>query len=144
MKMTCKYCGIVSKPHKCPNIKNKWNRDNNRKDKKIYRTNRWQNTRDSILDSYNHICLWSLYVDGVIVKANTVHHIVELLEDETLAYDEENLITLEQYKHNYIHELYKTNKIQVQDLLRLMVKSYRDDDRTIGKYKHMTNLISVM
>lgn len=139
MKMTCKYCGIVNKPHRCPHIKTKWNRDNNRNDKRIYRTSMWQRTRDNILDEYNHICLWSLYIDGEIVQADRVHHIVELLEDETLAYEDDNLIPLDQYKHNYIHELYKTNKIAVQDLLRKMIESYQKGDRTLGKYRKMVN-----
>lgn len=135
MKVSCKYCGIVNKPHKCPHIKLKWSKDNDRADKKIYRTTRWQNARENILDEYNNICLWSLYVDGEIVQADRVHHIVEVLEDETLAYDYGNLIPLDKYKHNYIHELYKTNKVEVQDLLRKMIESYQKGDRALGKYK---------
>ena len=134
MKMTCKYCGIVNKPHKCPHQRTKWNRDNNRTDKKIYRTMIWQKTREHILQEYNHVCLWSLYIDGEIVQADRVHHIVELLDDESLAYDEDNLIPIEQYKHNYVHELYKTNKLEVQQLLKKMIKSYREGDRTFKKY----------
>lgn len=135
MKVTCKYCGIVDKPHKCPHQKVKWNSDNNRSDKKIYRTTRWQNTRNNILDEYNNICLWSLYIDGKIVEADRVHHIIELLEDETLAFEDDNLIPLDQYKHNYIHELYKKDKAKTQELLRLMIKTYRQGDKTLGKYK---------
>ena len=134
MKITCKYCGIVNKPHKCPHKKTKWNRDNNRTDKKIYRTMMWQKTRENILQEYNHICLWSLYIDGEIVQADRVHHIIELLDDESLAYDDDNLIPIEQYKHNYVHKLYKTNKLDVQQLLKKMIKSYREGDRTFKKY----------
>lgn len=134
MKMSCKYCGIVNKPHKCPHQKTKWNKDNNRTDKKIYRTIMWQKTRNNILDECNHICLWSLYIDGIITRADTVHHIVELLDDESLAFDYDNLIPIEQHKHRYIHEIYKTNKNEVQQLLKKMIKSYREGDITFKKY----------
>ncbi|WP_243152453.1 hypothetical protein [Clostridium butyricum] len=133
--MSCKYCGIVNKPHKCSHQRTKWNRDNNRTDKKIYRTMKWQNTRENILKEFNYICLWSFYIDGIITRADTVHHIKELLENESLAYSNDNLIPLRQYQHNYIHELYKTNKDEVQDLLNKMIKSYREGDRTLSKYK---------
>lgn len=59
-----------------------------------------------------------MYKEGKIVKANDVHHIVEILEDETLAYEEENLIGLSKDKHKLIHELYKDNKKLVQDELK--------------------------
>ena len=34
MKTTCKNCGIVNKPHVCPQIKRKTN--NNREDRRVY------------------------------------------------------------------------------------------------------------
>lgn len=133
--MSCKYCGIVDKPHKCPHIKTKWKRDNNRADKKIYRRIMWQKTRENILEEYNHICLWSFYIDGIITRADTVHHIYELIENETMAYEEYNLIPLRKYQHNYIHKLYKSNKHELQELLKKMIRSYREGDRTMKKYK---------
>lgn len=139
MKKTCKYCGIVDKQHHCPYNKVKWNKDNQRADKKVYRDIRWINLRTEVLDDYNHICLWSLYVDGQTLVANRVHHIIEVLDDETLVYDYDNLIPLEYYNHNLIHELYKKDKAKVQELLRLMIESYRKGDKTLGKYNHVVN-----
>lgn len=134
MKSTCKYCGIVNKPHVCPHIKRKTN--NNREDRRVYKTSKWQKTRELILDEYNHICLWSLYIDGRVVKADVVHHIVEILEDKNLSYEEDNLIPLEYYNHTMIHEMYKTNKNKTQNLLRMMINSYKNGDKTLGKYKN--------
>lgn len=142
MKITCKYCGIVSKPHKCPHNKVKWNKDNQRADKKVYRDIRWITLRNEVLDDYNNICLWSMYIDGEIVIANRVHHIIEVLDDESLSYYYDNLIPLEYYKHNYIHELYKANKLEIQGLLREMVESFRKGDKTLGKYKNIFKIIS--
>lgn len=134
MKTTCKYCGIVDKPHHCPYSKRKV--DNTRSDKKLYRTSMWQSTRQNVLDNYNNICLYSLYVQGVIIKANVVHHIVEVLDDESLAFEGDNLIPLEYYNHTLVHELYKKDKERTQSLLRLMLQSYTKGDITLGKYKN--------
>ena len=81
------------------------------------------------------MCLWNLYIEGRVVSADEVHHIVEILEDESLAYDEDNLIPLEYYNHTMVHEMYKRNKNKTQQLLRMMIESYRCGDKTLGKYK---------
>lgn len=134
MKITCKYCGIVSKPHHCPN--NKRITDKDRTDKKVYRTGRYQKVREEVLKDYNYTCLWSLYVDGIIKAADETHHIVEILEDENLAYDYDNLIPLEYYNHHdVVHELYKKDKAKVQEILRKMCNDYKNGDKTLGKYK---------
>lgn len=136
MKVTCKSCGIVNKPHICPHKKeNRRRYDKDREDKKIYKTKRWQELREQVLQDYNYICLWSFYIDGEIVEANEVHHIVEILEDESKAYDDDNLIPLEYWQHKYIHDLYKKNKAKAQELLHKMQESYVKGDRTLGKYK---------
>lgn len=134
MKMSCKYCGIVDKPHHCPHSKRKT--DNTRVDKKIYKTGRWISLRQEVLEDYNNICLWSLYVDGKIKAANVVHHIEEVLEHEDLAYEYSNLIPLEYYNHVIVHELYRKEKVKVQELLRKMINDYKSGDRTLAKYKN--------
>jgi 5-methylcytosine-specific restriction endonuclease McrA len=136
MKTTCKYCGIVDKPHHCPHSKKYRKTDNVRVDKKIYRTTKYQKVRQDVLNDYNYICLWSLYVDGEIKPADEVHHIVEILENEKLAYEYDNLIPLEYYNHHdKVHELYKKDKAKIQDLLRKMCIDYKNGDKTLGKYR---------
>lgn len=71
------------------------------------------------------------------MKANRVHHIIEILEDEALAYNNDNLISLEEYKHTYIHKLYRHDKERIQNLLKLMRKTYLSGDLEIGKYKSL-------
>lgn len=135
MKITCKYCGIVDKPHHCPHVKKYRKIDNNRVDKQIYKSNEWIKLRLKVLDNYNSICLWSLYVDGKIKPAKVVHHIREVLEDEDLAYEFDNVIPLEYYNHVLVHELYKKDKAKVQELLSKMCKDYNNGDMVLGKYK---------
>lgn len=56
---------------------------------------------------------------GVLV----VHHIVPREDDKNLQYTENNLITLNTHVHEYIHQLYGTNKEEVQNILREAVKT---------------------
>lgn len=112
-------CRIHAKDYICEAKKKRRQYINKgRVDSGIYRGNKWRTIRERVLDNCNYICLYTLYKEGKIVKANDVHHIVEILEDETLAYEEENLIGLSKDKHKLIHELYKDNKKLVQDELK--------------------------
>lgn len=142
MKISCKYCGIVSKPHNCPHTKKRSRLERDRNDKKIYLSTRYQNLRSEIFEDYNSVCLWSLYVDGVARVADEAHHIVEILEDESLAYEYDNLIPLEFYIHKFIHKLYLTHKPIIQELLRKMCVDYRNGDKTLKKYAECVHKIS--
>ena len=134
MKTTCKICGIVDKPHHCPHIKRKT--DRTRKDKQVYSKHLWQRIRLDILDTYGYICLWSLYIDGEIIAAKTVHHIVEIMDDDSLAFDNDNLIPLSKAAHEIVHKLYREGKKeQTQQLLRDMQKAYLSGNKTLGYYK---------
>ncbi|WP_321994237.1 hypothetical protein [Clostridium butyricum] len=114
----------------------------NRKDDSLYNTKRWKKLRKNILDDYDNICLWSLYVQGKTLEADRVHHIVEVLEDETLVYEYDNCFPLEKYNHYYIHELYKSRyKEQIRELLRKMLRDYNNGDRTLNKYKNDIEII---
>ena len=136
MKVTCKYCGIVDKPHKCPHSKRKT--DRTRVDNKIYESKEYRELRADVLEDYKYICLWSLYVDGKVIRADRTHHIIEVMEDESKALEYYNLIPLNHIFHEEVHRLYKINsatKREVQELLRDMIKSYKENDFTIGKYR---------
>lgn len=64
---TCKYCGIVPLTHECPIAAKIRSKDRNSKDDvKIYNDTRWKELREDIISEYKGICLWSLYVDGII------------------------------------------------------------------------------
>ncbi len=135
MKTTCKYCGIVDRPHHCPHSKRK--ADRTRIDNKVYESKEYREVREEVLSDYNYICLWSLYVDGRIRAADVTHHIVEILEDESKATDYNNLIPLSDYSHkNEVHVLYLSDKVKTQDLLMEMLRDYKNGDMTLGKYKN--------
>ena len=135
MKVTCKYCGIVNKPHICPN-KPKRSRKSyrDRIDSKSYESKQYRKARRVCINRFNNKCLWSIYIDGKVKEAEEVHHIVEILEDESLSNDLDNLITLTGQAHDKVHELYKINKEKVQKILRLMMKDYLNGKIEFGKY----------
>lgn len=98
-------------------------------DRAVYGTNKWRTVRGQVLEDCNHICLYTFYTEGKIVKADDVHHIIEILEDESLAFEEDNLIGLSEEKHKLVHELYKENKEKTQDKLREFKVKWREGER---------------
>lgn len=144
MKIACKYCGIVSKPHDCPRKPKRKNKSRYRKDVSIYNTGAYKRERRNIMDTYNNICLWSLYVIGETRKADEVHHIIEVLEDESKGTDTGNLIPLTSEAHDFIHDLYEFNadvKYEIQELLRLFKREYECGCYELGKYKRTVEKI---
>jgi len=105
--------------HKCPVVAKQQSAvDAKREDKKIYKDIRWRRLRVEVLEYQEYICLWSLYVEGVIRQANIGHHIIEIIVDESKAYDITNVVGLCKDAHDDIHELYKTNKKETMALIR--------------------------
>lgn len=139
IKRSCCRCGkIHTRDYRCAYQRKT---DNNREDYKLYNTKAWRQLRLNVLKDYNYICLYSFYVDGVIAKADTVHHIEEINSNKELAYDYNNLIPLEGYNHSQVHELYKKDKLKVQQLLKNILKDYNSNNRTLGKYKDFVSNI---
>lgn len=133
MKISCRYCGIVDKPHIC--TRRKRTRDRTRKDNKVYDSKEYRKARKKVLETYNGICLWSLYVDGQIVKADVTHHIVEVLDDITKGKSYDNLIPLSNKSHDIVHRLYKINKEAIQNILYSMIEDYKIGDFKLKKYR---------
>lgn len=98
-------------------------------DNAVYSTRKWRKLRALVLDEHNYICLYTLYKEGRIEKAECVHHIVEILENEKIAFEEYNLIPLSKEKHKLIHELYKEDKEKVQEELREYKRRWKAGDR---------------
>ena len=131
--IACSSCGRVHQRGYVCEIKRKRKTDyqNAREDTGIYYSNRWRTIRGQVLEEHNHICLYSFYVEGKIIKATDVHHIIELNDNSSLAYEEDNLISLSKEKHRLIHELYKEDKKKIQERLREFKKRWEDGDRKL-------------
>lgn len=131
--IACSSCGRIHQRGYVCEIKRKRKTDyqNAREDTGIYYSNRWRTIRGQVLEEHNHICLYSFYVEGKIIKATDVHHIIELNDNSSLAYEEDNLISLSKEKHRLIHELYKEDKKKIQEQLREFKKRWKDGDRKL-------------
>ena len=131
--IACSSCGRVHPRGYVCEQKRKRNYEykRDREDTGIYKSRSWDKTRTNILEQYHHMCLYSFYVEGKIIKATDVHHIVEIFDDDSLAYDEDNLIPLSKEKHRLIHELYKEDKKKIQEELREFKKRWKDGDRKL-------------
>lgn len=86
----------------------------------FYHSDAWKRMRDYILDKYDGLDLYELHVNNKVVKADTVHHIVELREDRSKSLLERNLIPVSSSTHNMIHNMYKKSdkdKATMQSIL---------------------------
>ncbi|MBC1615319.1 HNH endonuclease [Listeria booriae] len=68
----------------------------------IYKTSRWAKTRKAVLARDYHLCQ-ECKRRGIIQQGNTVHHIIEVRDDMTKAYDLDNLETVCRSCHNREH-----------------------------------------
>lgn len=111
MLKSCKYCGMIhdrkmmcSKKTTRIKIETKANKFRN--------TSRWQKKREEIKERDNYICqicFRNLYntKKKINYESIEVHHIVPIEDDETLALENENLISL----CTHHHKLADANKI---------------------------------
>lgn len=144
-KKSCKYCGIVPFNHVCPvRTKEKNALDAKREDKSIYWSSRYRRLRVQVLEYQEYICLWSLYVDGVVREANICHHIIEIMVDDKKAYDIENVIGIDKGRHDIVHELYKIDKKATMSILYECLRLWDDGVRLegIGRLNNKFNLIN--
>ncbi|MCE4883734.1 HNH endonuclease [Clostridioides difficile] len=116
-----KYVKSKKQSNKVYNSKNR-----NKERDKFYNTKEWRETREYILEKNMYLDLWDYYINKKITTANTVHHIIELSEDEELSLEENNLVPLSSKTHKKIHTLYEKNEItkketqsKLKEILRL-------------------------
>ena len=102
--VTCKYCGVVERGHRCPHKKSRQKSGDRRSDR-FRKTKAWTNTsveirqRDRFLCQ---VCLRNLYntLSFLNYKTVEVHHITPIEEDFNLRLENENLISLCSYHHH--------------------------------------------
>lgn len=116
---TCIFCG--------------WNRHKgydrlarNRQASDFYHSKEWIVTRELVLSRYNYLDVYQLMVNGVVVPADTVHHIEELNDRWDLRVSLDNLVPLAHGTHNEVHGEYKKDRESVQRVLRECMKKYEE------------------
>lgn len=100
MKKLCQYCGrIHDKKFDCGRKppRKRWARqiEEGSRQAEIRSTNQWTLKSLDIRERDHHLCQACLKLEHRLnYKSLSVHHIVPLAEDESLAFDDENLVTL--------------------------------------------------
>lgn len=65
-------------------------------------------------------------VKGRVVPADTVHHIVELMEDYSKRCDLDNLISISEATHSMISKAYKAHNVEYDKKNKLLTRSMND------------------
>lgn len=92
----------------------------NKDTSKIYDSKHWKNKRQYIQLCYNNLDIYQYYINKRIVEASLVHHIVELREDISKAYDNNNLIPLSEDTHTFVHNKYNSGKREKESMQKLL------------------------
>lgn len=105
--------------------------DRTRRDKEaaaFYASEEWKAVRQAVWARAYGLDEYLYKTTGRVVKADTVHHIVELKDDRTLAYDTNNLICVSRQTHKLIHTNYRNRKrkLELQNELRAAIGALRN------------------
>ncbi len=103
----------------------KYSRD--RRSKQYYNSREWEAVREHVLQLDEGIDVYVYMTQGIVIRADTVHHIVPLKEDWNLRSNEDNLISLNHDTHSMIEQQYRKNKNEMQEALKAMVQQYRSE-----------------
>lgn len=103
----------------------KYSRD--RRSKQYYNSREWEAARELVLQLDEGIDVYVYMTQGIVIRADTVHHIVPLKEDWSLRSKEDNLISLNNDTHSMIEQQYRKNKKEMQEALKAMVQQYRSE-----------------
>lgn len=103
----------------------KYSRD--RRSKQYYNSREWEAVREHVLQLDEGIDVYVYMTQGIVIRADTVHHIVPLKENWSLRSNEDNLISLNHDTHSMIEQQYRKNKNEMQEALKAMVQQYRSE-----------------
>lgn len=82
--------------------KERYKDKNNIKMKRFYGSQEWKKVRNEVMIRDNYFCQ-DCFNKGILKKAETVHHKIELADDWSKGLDKENLISLCNKCHNHRH-----------------------------------------
>lgn len=99
----------------------------NQKAKGFYNSAEWKAARARALARDAGIDVYLYVTEGRVAPADTVHHIVELMEDYSKRCDMENLISISEATHGMVSKAYKdaAKKAAMQQELRECMREYK-------------------
>ena len=86
----------------------------------FYRSVEWRRAKQSVIQRYNGLDLYSLYHLHLIEYGFIVHHIIPLEERWDLRLDPNNLIYVTASNHQKIHDLYRQGADAKQATIKLL------------------------
>ena len=96
----------------------------NQKSKTFYDSREWQLTRSDILSACG-IDVYVYMTEGVILAADTVHHIIPLKEAWDKRCDKQNLMPLPHDTHSKMEQMYKKERpVMEKKLAKMLVDFY--------------------
>lgn len=108
------------------------------KSKTFYDSREWQLTRSDILSACG-IDVYVYMTEGVILAADTVHHIIPLKEAWDKRCDKQNLIPLHHDTHSKIEQMYKKEKpVMEKKLAKMLVDFYAQTEGRSEKFLRNT------
>lgn len=124
---TERYCDVHKKRDKAESDKQYDKSQRNKEAKAFYNSTAWKQKRQQILIRDKGIDVYVYMTECRIVKAEHVHHIVELEEDSSLALVDDNLISLSAATHSTISRVYKDarKRQQMQAKLRAFLRGFK-------------------
>lgn len=87
---------------------------------KVYTSGAWEKTKEVCNTRQSGLCLYSYYILDEIKEIELFHHIIEVKQDISKAYDVENVIGVTDSAHKLIHSTYlkgEREKKLMQELL---------------------------
>lgn len=99
----------------------------NQKAKEFYNSAEWKTARAAAMTRDAGIDIYLYITENRIEPADTVHHIVELMEDYAKRCDMDNLISISVATHSMISKAYKDSrmKAEMQQILRKCIWEYK-------------------
>lgn len=91
--------------------------NNTRRDQRaaeFYVSKQWRAMRERIINVFDNVDIYALYVERELLICEPVHHIIELEEDWEQRLNPMNLIPLNKRTHNTITALYKKSKASMR------------------------------
>ena len=82
----------------------------------------WDTSRTEALETDGGIDAYLYMTQGIVVAADTVHHIIPLKDEPSKRSDLDNLISLHHDTHSLIETMYKTQKDKMIQELSEMVE----------------------
>lgn len=102
----------------------KYSRD--KKSKLFYSGKEWEHARASALEADEGMDVYVFMTTGEMILAEDVHHIIPIKDNWDKRTDLDNLISLSHATHAAVEQMYKKNKEQTQEILRKLLKEYRE------------------